>query len=43
MLPGDVELVVNFGVDNGSSDWGLSEAILGYREALSRAGRIIEH
>ena len=40
-LPGDLELVVNFGFNNGMADWGLSEAILGSRDDLLLSGRII--
>jgi hypothetical protein len=40
-LPGGVELIANFGKDNGLSDWALSELILGNRNLLLASGRVI--
>lgn len=40
-LPGSVELVANFGEDNGFADWWLSEIVLGNRDLLLAAGRVI--
>lgn len=40
-LDRDAELVMNFGMDNGTADWGLSEVILADRSLLIAAGRVI--
>jgi hypothetical protein len=40
-LPGGVELVANFGKDNGFADWALSELVLGDRDNLMASGRVI--
>lgn len=40
-LPGGVELVANFGKDNGTADWALSELVLGDRDFLIASGRVI--
>jgi hypothetical protein len=34
----DVELIMNFGGDNGTADWNLTDLILGNRAALSEIG-----
>jgi hypothetical protein len=39
-LPGGLELVVNFGRDNGTADWAMSEVVLANREALIKRGVI---
>jgi hypothetical protein len=41
-LPGEVDLVVNFGKDSGFADGYLSEVILGKREALALSGQILQ-
>jgi hypothetical protein len=40
-LPGGVELIANFGKDNGLADWALSELVLGKRDLLLASGRVI--
>jgi|SRR5579872_7481795 len=40
-LPGGVELVANFGEDNGMADWYLSELVLGSRDLMIASGRVI--
>ena len=40
-LPGDVELVANFGKDTGLADWALSELILANRALLLKSGKVI--
>jgi len=40
-LTGGVELVANFGKDNGFADWALSELVLGNRDLLISSGRVI--
>jgi hypothetical protein len=40
-LPGNVDLVTNFGKDNGTFDGFLSEVILGHRDTLIGIGRVV--
>lgn len=40
-LPRDCELVMNFGADNGTADWNLTEVLLGSRAALISAGLVV--
>jgi hypothetical protein len=39
-LPNGLEFVINFGMDNGTADWAMSEVILASREALIKRGVI---
>ena len=41
VMPGGVELVTNFGKDNGLADWALTELILARRDVLLSSGRVI--
>ncbi len=40
-LPGDVDLVANFGMNDGLSDWALSELVLGNRDLMLASGGVI--
>lgn len=42
LLPGNAELVMNFGGDNGMADWDLTEVIVGNRAALLESGTVIK-
>jgi len=41
LLPTNDELLMNFGHDNGTADWDLTEVVLGSRTALLKSGMAV--